>query len=223
MGHIVSASGIKTDPKKIQAVQDWPELNNVTELRSFIGLCIYYRRFILGFANIAKPLHHLTSKGEPFTWTSECSQAFEKLQTCLCEVPTPAHPDVTKEFILWLMQYKNPEGQVARWLEILSSLDMKIIPRPGRSHRNADGMSRIRCKQCGMYSDVQAKDSAEKIEMHDQIAQVTEDQAIDLKSAQDQDKDISEIRNWVELYEKSDCKIIESESYFQKSLLSQWE
>ena len=74
----------------------------------------------------------------------------------------------------WLMQYKNPEGQVARWLEILSSFDMKIIHRPGRSHRNADGMSGIRCKQCGMYSEVQAEDSAEKIEMHDQVAQVTE-------------------------------------------------
>ena len=91
----------------------------------------------------------------------------------------------------WLMQYKNPEGQVARWLEILSSFDMKIIRRPGRSHRNADGMSRIRCKQCGMYSEVEAEDFAEKIEIHDQVAQVTEDQVIDLKSAQYQDKDIS--------------------------------
>ena len=70
LGHIVSASGIKTDPKKIQAVREWPEPNNVTELRSFIGLCSYYRRFILGFADTAKPLHRLTSKGEPFVWTS---------------------------------------------------------------------------------------------------------------------------------------------------------
>ena len=123
----------------------------------------------------------------------------------------------------WLMQYKNPEGRVARWLEILSSFDMKIIHRPGRSNRNADGMCRIRCKQCGMYSEVQAEDSAEKIEIHDQVAQVTEDQVIDLKSAQDQDKDISKIRQWVESNEKPGRKEIEKESYFQKSLLSQWE
>ena len=123
----------------------------------------------------------------------------------------------------WLMQYKNPEGQVAKWLEILSSFDMKIIHRPGRSHRNADGMRRIRCKQCGMYSEVQAEDFAEKIEMHDQVAQLIEDQVIDLKSAQDQDKDISKKRQWVESNEKPDRKEIESESYFQKSLLTQWE
>ena len=100
LGHIVSASGIKTDPKTIKAVRDWPEPNSVTELRSSIGLCSYYRRFILGFADIAKPLHRLTSKEEPFVWTSECSQAFEKLKNCLCEAPTLAHPDFTKEFIL---------------------------------------------------------------------------------------------------------------------------
>ena len=59
--------------------------------------------------------------------------------------------------------------------------------------------------------------------MHDQKAQVKEEQVIDLKSTQDQDKDISKIRKWVESNEKPDLKEIESESYFQKSLLSQWE
>ena len=86
---------------------------------------------------------------------------------------------------------------MARCLEILSSFDMKIIHCPGRSHRNADAMIRIRYKQFGMYSDVQAENSAEKIEMHDQVAQVTENYVSDLKSAQDQDKDISKIRKRV--------------------------
>ena len=72
LGRIVSASGFKTDPKKIQAVRDGPELNNVIELRSFIGLCSYYRIFILRFADNAKPLLRLTSK-ESFAWTNECS------------------------------------------------------------------------------------------------------------------------------------------------------
>ena len=78
-GHIVSASGIKTDPKKIPAERDWPEPSNVIELRSFIGVCSYYRKFILEFADIAKPLHRLTSKEEPFARTNEYSQTSELL------------------------------------------------------------------------------------------------------------------------------------------------
>ena len=63
LGHIVSSSGIKTDPKKIQAVKSWPIPSNVTDLRAFLGLCSYCRRFVSGFADIAKLLHRLTAKG----------------------------------------------------------------------------------------------------------------------------------------------------------------
>ena len=74
-----------------------------------------------------------------------------------------------------------------------------------------------------MYPETQAEDSAKKIEMDDLVAQVTANQVIDLRSAQGQDKGISKIRKWVESNEKPDRKEIESESYFQKSRLSQWE
>ena len=67
-------------------------------------------------------------------------------------------------------------------LKILPLFEMKIMHRRWRSHGNADGTSRIRCKQYEMYFDIQAEDSAEKIEMHDQVAQVTDDQVVDLKS-----------------------------------------
>ena len=100
LGHIVSSDGIRTDPKKIEAVQNWPTPENVTELRAFIGLCSYYRRFIQGFADIAKPLHRLTGKEVLFNWTKECEVAFQTLKHKLCETPILAHPDFSKEFIL---------------------------------------------------------------------------------------------------------------------------
>ena len=62
LGHIISREGVRMDPAKIQAIRDWPELRSVHEVRSFLGLCSYYRRFIRYFAALAAPLHDLTKK-----------------------------------------------------------------------------------------------------------------------------------------------------------------
>ena len=72
LGHVVSAEGITTDPKKIEAVRDWPTPSCVKDVPSFVGLCSYYRRFIPNFADIAKPLHRLVQKGVKFEWTTDC-------------------------------------------------------------------------------------------------------------------------------------------------------
>ncbi|KAK3726580.1 hypothetical protein QZH41_011040 [Actinostola sp. cb2023] len=73
LGHVVSADGISTDPEKARAVKDWPVPSTVSELRSFLGLCSYYRRFVKGFVETAWSLHRLTEKGREFVWTEECS------------------------------------------------------------------------------------------------------------------------------------------------------
>ena len=65
LGHVISAEGIAADPSKIDTVRQWPRPKNLAELRSFIGLCSYYRKFVAGFATLAKPLHSLTTKGQP--------------------------------------------------------------------------------------------------------------------------------------------------------------
>ena len=75
------------DPIKIQAVKDWPTLKSVTEIRSFIGLAGYYRRFVQDFSKIAAPLTKLTRKGEKYIWTEECASAFEELKNKLISAP----------------------------------------------------------------------------------------------------------------------------------------
>ena len=77
LGHVVSAEGVIVDPAKIEAVTSWQPLRTVKEIRSFLGLAGYYRRFVRNFSNIARPLTQLTGKGVSFTWTPECQQAFE--------------------------------------------------------------------------------------------------------------------------------------------------
>ena len=85
--------------KKIKAVHEWPVPVKQTEVRSFLGLCGYYKRVIEGYAEIAKPLHIMAEKARPFIWTEECQHAFEKLKTQLTDAPILIYPDFEKEFI----------------------------------------------------------------------------------------------------------------------------
>ena len=221
LGHIVSEKGIGTDPSKIECVQTWPTPKNVRDIRSFLGLCSYYRRFVHKFADIAKPLHKLTEKSEQFVWTDDCQAAFDKLKRALTSSPILSYPQrqglyildtdasntgmgavlsqvqeghekvicyyskvfssaerrycVTRRELLavvqsikhfhhylygqtfkvrtdhgalrWLLNFKNPEGQIARWLESLSSYQFVIEHRAGRSHSNADALSRRPCEE----------------------------------------------------------------------------
>ncbi len=227
LGHVVSEEGVATDPEKIRAVKEWPTPKNVSELRSFLGLCSYYRKYIQSFSQIAKPLHVLTEKNRFFQWTDEAEKAFQKLKSMLISSPILAYPDENAPFILdtdasnchlgavisqiqdekerviayysrtlnkaernycitrkellaivaavkhfhvylygqkflvrtdhgaltWLMRFKHPQAQVARWIEVLGTYNFTIEHRAGRSHGNADALSRKPCegrdcKQC---------------------------------------------------------------------------
>jgi hypothetical protein len=90
LGHIVSPEGISTDPEKLKAVWEWPTPKNKHESRSFLGLCMYYRQFIPGIANIAKPLTKLT----------EQKQTFKTLEGALCTASILAYPQPGERFIM---------------------------------------------------------------------------------------------------------------------------
>ena len=100
LGHVVSAGKISVDPKKVADVVDWPIPMNITEVRSFIGLCSYYRRFIKNFSSIAAPLTALTGKNQPYRWDESCQESFETLKQLLTTAPTLAMPDEQGSFVL---------------------------------------------------------------------------------------------------------------------------
>ena len=223
LGHVVTPNGVKTQPEKVQTVKEWPTPQCVTEVRSFVGLVSYYRRFIPNMSKIAKPLYGLYDKSVEFLWTVECELAFQKLKECLITAPVLAYPQSEGQYIIdcdasnyamggvlsqeqdgvvrviaygsktfskaernycvtrrellavvyflkyfrhyvygrkvivrtdhsalkWLVNFKMPEGQLARWLEIVSGYNIELIHRPGVKHGNADALSRRPCKQCG--------------------------------------------------------------------------
>uniref|UniRef100_A0A3P9LNX3 ribonuclease H n=1 Tax=Oryzias latipes TaxID=8090 RepID=A0A3P9LNX3_ORYLA len=219
LGHVISESGVATDPAKVAAVRDWPTPSNTSELRSFLGLASYYRRFVKDFATIANTLHRLTDKGKRFEWSEGCAAAFQRLKSALADAPVLAYRDPGQPFTLdtdasnvgvgavlsqqeetgkrvvayyscslsrpernycvtrwellaiilavrhfrpylhgtkfrlrtdhasltWMLNFKQPEGQVARWLEILQEYAFEVQHRPGHQHSNADALSRRPC------------------------------------------------------------------------------
>ena len=229
LGHVISRTGISTDPDKTSRVLSWPPPTSKREVQRFLGFASYYRRFVKDFAHIAQPLHRLTQNTASFAWTSACQDAFDELHRRLCSAPVLAYPNFSKHFILdtdasdvgigavlsqlddegrervvaygsrtlskaerrycvtrrellavvvftrqyrpyltgrkfllrtdhgsltWLKNFKEPEGQLARWLERLQELDFDITHRRGRAHTNADALSRLPCQQCGRDSHV---------------------------------------------------------------------
>ncbi|GFV07829.1 retrovirus-related Pol polyprotein from transposon 412 [Trichonephila clavipes] len=100
LGHIISAEGVRTDPEKVSAVKNWKRPENLRELRSFLGLCTYYRKFVKGFSNIARPLHKLTESKQKFQWTKECKDSFLQLKEALTSSPILIYPQPDKPFIL---------------------------------------------------------------------------------------------------------------------------
>jgi hypothetical protein len=100
LGHLVSEEGIKPDPAKVDKVENFSVPINTTELRGFIGLASYYRRFVQDFATIVEPMNRLLRKDIPFIWNEACEKAFEFLKEKLITTPILIYPDFSKPFIL---------------------------------------------------------------------------------------------------------------------------
>jgi hypothetical protein len=100
LGHIISSTGVSTDPTKISAVQNWPRPTNLKQLRGFLGLAGYYRKFIRHFGVLCRPLTNLLKKHAQFIWTPAIDEAFLGIKAAMTQAPVLALPDFTKEFEL---------------------------------------------------------------------------------------------------------------------------
>ena len=100
LGHILTPKGLQPNPKQVAAVQEFPVPRNVSELRQFLGLTSYYRRFIAQFSRVASPLHNLTRKDIKWDWNEDCQVAFEQLKRKLLTSPILEYPDFEADFVL---------------------------------------------------------------------------------------------------------------------------
>ena len=96
----MTQEGISTEPSKVEAVISWPTPMNKRELRGFLGLCSYYRKFFKSFYDVAGPLYKVIEKETVFAWTEQCKEAFDELKRRLTTAPVLAYPIAPGEFTL---------------------------------------------------------------------------------------------------------------------------
>ena len=128
-GNMVYKDGLLVDPSKIEAVKSWVRPTNVTTVRSFVGLAIYYGRFLKGFSSVTSQLTNLTKQNVPFVWSDKCEESFQKLKTLLTTAPILTLTVAGKNFIIYcdasysgldavLMQERNVIAYVSRQLKM---------------------------------------------------------------------------------------------------------
>lgn len=98
---MVTKEGIFVDPAKVEAIVNWPKPINVTEIKSFLGLAGYYRRFINGFSSLAAPLTKLTMKNIKFEWNDKCEKSFEELNDKLLYAPILTFPSSGGGYVIY--------------------------------------------------------------------------------------------------------------------------
>ncbi|KAL0439960.1 UNVERIFIED_CONTAM: Transposon Tf2-11 polyprotein [Sesamum latifolium] len=170
-GHVVSKEGVQPDPAKVRAILGWEPPKNVSEVRSFLGLAGYYRRFVKDFSVVAKPLINLLKKNAPFNWNDRCAQSFEELKRRLTSAPIlalpfgdggyvhgkviayasrqlrphemnyPTHDLEPQKFEVYPTQ-KELNLRERRWIELLKDYDCTIDYHPGKANIVADALSR---------------------------------------------------------------------------------
>ena len=290
LGHVITKDGIEVDEGKTAAVSNFPRPKNVHDVRSFLGLCNYYRRFIRRYGDITTPLSKLLLKDIKFEWTDTCENAFNSLKTELTSTPVLAYPNMNKPFILstdasgesisyklsqndekgmehpiaymgrtlrplerkysisereclalvegvrqythflehqhftvvtdhsalkWLRNIKHSSGRLSRWSLLLQGFDFDVIHKPGKSHQNADVLSRIKYQDnvqsddCDISSLFDIEPAVVTIEF-DHPGQYTTQQALSINSVTDQNLNDNEIITIID-NRMDEIKVLQSE------------
>ncbi|KAL0453992.1 UNVERIFIED_CONTAM: Transposon Tf2-11 polyprotein [Sesamum latifolium] len=151
LGHVVSKEGVQPDLAKVRAILGWEPPKNVSEVRSFLGLVGYYRKFVKDFSVVAKPLTNLLKKNAPFHWNDRCAQSFEELKKRLTSAPILALPSGGGGYV------KELNLRQRRWIELLKDYDCTIDYHPGKANIVADALSRKTVDQLAVKPSLKDK------------------------------------------------------------------
>ncbi|GJS21667.1 putative reverse transcriptase domain-containing protein [Tanacetum coccineum] len=136
LGHVIDSEGIHVDPAKIEAIKDWASPKTPTEIRQFLGLAGYYRRFIEGFSKIARPMTKLTQKSVKFEWGEKAEAAFQLLKQKLCSAPILALPEGSENFVVYCDASHKGLGAVLMQKKVIAyaSRQLKVHEKNYTTH-----------------------------------------------------------------------------------------
>ena len=138
LGHVVTPEGIFPDPGKVEVVNNFPTPASLKDLKSFLGLANYYRRFIKGFSEITSPLNALTKKGVKFCWSESCAVAFDRLKRTLISAPVLAFPNFDEQFLLYVDASSTGIGfalaQIQSGKEVVIAYNGRGLNQAGRNY-----------------------------------------------------------------------------------------
>jgi hypothetical protein len=145
LGHIVTEKGIKPDPAKVKTVLEYQVPQTNKNIKSFLGLSGYYRKFIESYSAKAKPLTNLLKKDIKFNWTDECQKSFDNLKQALCSEPILQYPDFTKPFILTTDASNKALGAILSQGEIGKDLPIAYASRTLNKSENNYSTTELEC------------------------------------------------------------------------------
>ncbi|GKA63679.1 putative reverse transcriptase domain-containing protein [Tanacetum coccineum] len=196
LGHVIDNKGVHLDPAKIEAIRNWAAPMTPTQVRKFLGLARYYRRFIEGFSLISKPLTKLTQKNKKYEWVREEEEAFQLLKQKLCSAPILALPEGTEDFVVYcdaslkgfgavLMQQEKVIAYASRQLNtheenyITHGLELGVVVFALRLWRHY-----LYGTRCTMYTD------------HKSLQYILDQKDLNMRQ-----------HRWIELLSNYDCEI----------------
>ncbi|KAJ9566027.1 hypothetical protein OSB04_001993 [Centaurea solstitialis] len=196
LGHVVNKEGIHVDPTKVEAVKKWEAPKTPTEIRQFLGLAGYYRRFIANFSKIAQPLTTLMQKDKKFVWGEKQEEAFQTLKQKLCNAPILALPKGTDNFVVYCDASHQGLGCVLMQIEKViayASRQLKVHEKNYTTHDLELGAVVFALKiwrhylygtKCTIFTD------------HKSLQHILDQKMLNMRQ-----------RRWVELLSDYDCEI----------------